>query len=302
MTSLSSTATSKGFPVRMDLSIIIINWNAASHLSRCLESVSALLPAVDEIVVADNHSSDTSLEEARRARGVRLIENQTNRGFAAAANEAVASTSSRFVLLLNSDTLVSPDSARRLHESMLSDPASAIACGPLFGEDGTPQTGFQFRELPTFVSVLSDVLGLEEFLGVISKKPRPQMQMKSGWLASPVQPAAAYWMIRRRAWDGLGGFDELFWPAWFEDVDFCKRLQSSRWHILFNENARAVHIGGVSVPHLGHRRFTRVFYRNLLRYLKKHHPYRFLLLWFPIQFGSLARQYLLSPQKAAQGS
>ena len=183
---------------------------------------------------------------------------------------------------------------------MLSEPGSAIACGPLFGEDGTPQTGFQFRELPTFSSVLTDVLGWEELLAVFSKKPPPQM--KSGWLPSSLQPAAAYWMIRRRAWDELGGFDERFWPAWFEDVDFCKRLESSRWQVLFNENARAVHIGGVSVPHLGHRQFTRVFYRNLLRYLKKHHPYRFLLLWFPIQFGSLTRQYLRPPLKAASGS
>ena len=284
----------------MDLSIIIINWNAASHLSRCLDSVSPLIGEVDEVVVADNHSSDASREKVRRVPGIRLIGNQTNRGFGAAANQAVASTTSRFVLLLNSDTLVSPDSARRLHESMLSDTGSAIACGPLLGEDGTPQTGFQFRALPTFSSVLTDVLGLEELLAVISKKPPPQM--KSGWLPSSLQPAAAYWMIRRRAWDELRGFDERFWPAWFEDVDFCKRLESSRWQVLFNENARAVHIGGVSVPHLGHRRFTRVFYRNLLRYLKKHHPYRFLLLWFPIQFGSLTRQYLRSPLKAASGS
>ena len=92
-----------------------------------------------------------------------------------------------------------------------------------------------------------------------------------------------------------------FGRPWFEDVDFCKRLESSRWKVLFDEKARAVHIGGVSVPRLGHRSFTRVFYRNLLRYLKKHHPYRFLLLWLPIQSGSLIRQYLLSPLTSAEG-
>ena len=284
----------------MDLSIIIINWNAASHLGRCLDSVSALIEDVDEIVVADNHSSDTSRETIRRYPNLRLIENQTNLGFGAAANRAMASTKSRHLLLLNSDTLVSPGNVRRLHESMLSDSDSAIACGPLVGEGGTPQTRFQFRELPTVGSVLTDVLGLEEILAVISTKP--PVQMKTGRLPSSVQPAAAYWMIRRRAWSELGGFDERFWPAWFEDVDFCKRLESSRWKILFDERAGAVHIGGVSVPRLGRRRFTRVFYRNLLRYLKKHHPYRFLLLWLPVQFGSLIRQYLLFSLKSAEGS
>ena len=299
LSGIQKRGTSTTGSVPMDLSIIIINWNAASHLSRCLDSVSALIEEVDEIVVADNHSSDASRETVRRYPDLRLIENKTNLGFGAAANRAVASTSSRHILLLNSDTLVSPGSARRLHESMLSDTGSAIACGPLVGEGGTPQTGFQFRELPTVSSVLTDVLGLEELLAVISKKP--PAQMKTGWLPSSVQPAAAYWMIRRRAWSELGGFDERFWPAWFEDVDFCKRLESSRWKVLFDERARAVHIGGVSVGRLGHRRFTRVFYHNLLRYLKKHHPYRFLLLWLPIQFGSLIRQYLLSPLKSAQG-
>ena len=293
----SGTSTTGSVP--MDLSIIIICWNAASHLSRCLDSLSPLIEEVDEIVVADNHSSDASRETVRRYPDIRLIENQTNLGFGAAANRAVADTNSRHILLLNSDTLVSPGSATRLHESMLSETGSAIACGPLYGEGGTPQSGFQFRELPTVGSVLTDVLGLEELVAIISTKRPPQM--KTGWLPPSVQPAAAYWMIRRSAWSELGGFDERFWPAWFEDVDFCKRLQSSRWKVFFDENAGAVHIGGVSVGRLGHRRFTRVFYGNLLRYLKKHHPYRFLLLWLPIQFGSLIRQYLLSPLMSAGG-
>ena len=297
---IQERGTSTTDSVPMDLSIVIINWNAASHLSRCLDSISALIEEVDEIVVADNDSSDDSRETVRGYPDLRLIENQTNLGFGTAANRALASTNSRYILLLNSDTVVSPGSVRRLHQSMLSDTASAIACGPLVGEGGTPQTGFQFRELPTVLSVLTDVLGLQELLRFIPGKA--PAQMKTGWLPSSVQPAAAYWMIRRRAWSDLGGFDERFWPAWFEDVDFCKRLESSRWKVFFDERARAVHIGGVSVGRLGHRLFTRVFYRNLLRYLKKHHPYRFLLLWLPIQFGSLLRQYLLSPLKSAEGS
>ena len=109
-------------------------------------------------------------------------------------------------------------------------------------------------------------------------------------------------MIRRQAWDELGGFDERFWPAWFEDVDFCKRLQLSRWRILFDANAGAVHIGGVSVDRLGRRRFTRVFYRNLLRYLRKHHPLSFPFLWLPVQMGSLFRQALSPRFEAARVS
>lgn len=282
----------------MDLSIVIVNWNAALHLRRCLDSVSNLLDEVREIVVFDNHSGDASLQVAREAAGVRLVEKGTNLGFAAAANEAIALTSSPFILLLNPDTLVRPRSVRRLYESMRKSPVSGLGCGPLCSEDGTPQTGFQFRELPTAWSVLADVLGVEELVSLLASRPRISLQ--SGPLSASLQPAAAYWMIRRQTWNELEGFDERFWPAWFEDVDFCKRLQFSRWRVLYDDSAGAVHIGGVSVERLGRRRFTRVFYRNLLRYLRKHHPASFPFLWLPVQMGSLFRRILSPPHEAAR--
>ncbi len=283
----------------MDLSVIIVNWNAVSHLTRCLDSVAPLNEDVDEIVVVDNHSSDESCERVGHYPAVHLISNQDNRGFAGAANQGIAATLSRFVLLINSDTRVSPASIRRLYEAMKSDSSSAIACGLLVSHDGVPQTSFQFRRLPTFFSVLSDVSGLDELLTLFCKKE--PFTLKSGSLPPSVQPAAAYWMVRRGAWEALQGFDPRFWPAWFEDVDFCKRLQPTEWQILFCEDAPAVHAGGVSAPRLGHRRFTRVFYANLRRYLGKHHPYGLALLWLPIQCGSLVRQYLWTPIQAVKG-
>ena len=140
-------------PINKPISVVIVNWNAALHLGRCLDSVANLLGEVKEIVVVDNDSRDTSRRVAREAPGVRLVENRTNLGFAAAANETIAVTNGRFILLLNPDTLIRPHSIRRLYESMRESPLSGLACGPLSSEDGTPQTGFQFRGLPTAWSV-----------------------------------------------------------------------------------------------------------------------------------------------------
>ncbi len=284
----------------MDLSVVIVNWNAVSHLTRCLDSISHLSEDVDEIVVVDNHSSDASCQRVGEYSRVLLIANQENRGFGPAANQGIARTRSRFVLLINSDTRVLPASVRKLYEAIESNSNSAIACGSLVRSDGFPQTSFQFRSLPTFSSVLLDVSGLDELLTLFRKKtPAP---LKSGFLPCSVQPAAAYWMVRRGAWEALKGFDPRFWPAWFEDVDFCKRLESTEWRVLFCEEAPALHAGGVSLPSLGHRQFTRVFYTNLKRYLRKHHPYVLALLWFPIQCGSLVRQFLATPIQAVKGS
>ena len=284
----------------MDLSVVIVNWNDVSHLTRCLDSISRLSENVDKIVVVDNHSSDTSCQRAGEYSRVLLIANQENRGFGPAANQGIARTRSRFVLLINSDTRVLPASVRKLYEAIKSNSSSAIACGSLVRNDGVPQTSFQFRRLPTFSSVLFEVSGLDKLFTLFQKKKPPPL--KSGFLPSSVQPAAAYWMVRRGAWEALNGFDPRFWPAWFEDVDFCKRLQSTEWRVFFCEDAPALHDGGVSLPQIGYRRFTQVFYANLKRYLRKHHPYGLALLWFPIQCGSLVRQFLATPIQAVKGS
>jgi N-acetylglucosaminyl-diphospho-decaprenol L-rhamnosyltransferase len=90
---------------------------------------------------------------------------------------------------------------------------------------------------------------------------------------SPVavdQPAAAALMVRRDAYDAIGGFDEQFFPAWYEDVDFCQRLKSAGWEIYFVPDAKFQHVGGYAAELLGARAFAEAYYRNQLRYATKH--------------------------------
>ena len=95
------------------------------------------------------------------------------------------------------------------------------------------------------------------------------------------QPAAACLLVRRDAFDAVGGFDEAFHPAWFEDVDFCRRLLDAGWRIRYVAGARVVHEGGVAMRTLGLGSFSTIWYRNLLRYAGKH--------------GSLATRLALRP-------
>ena len=78
-------------------------------------------------------------------------------------------------------------------------------------------------------------------------------------------------MIRADVFDRLGGFDEAFWPAWWEDVDFCRRLRTAGHRIRYVPDAVFQHQGGASVEALGSRTFERVFAANRRRYVRKHH-------------------------------
>jgi N-acetylglucosaminyl-diphospho-decaprenol L-rhamnosyltransferase len=78
-------------------------------------------------------------------------------------------------------------------------------------------------------------------------------------------------MVTRPALETLGGFDESFYPAWFEDVDLCRRIRSRGGRIRFQPSARFLHHGGSSLRPLGKEKFLVSFHTNQIRYFAKHH-------------------------------
>jgi N-acetylglucosaminyl-diphospho-decaprenol L-rhamnosyltransferase len=85
------------------------------------------------------------------------------------------------------------------------------------------------------------------------------------------QPAGAFLMFSRAAWETVGGFDERYWPVWFEDVDFCARLRSAGYSAYYNPAAVAKHVGSHSVGALGLENRTRYWYGSLLEYAGIHY-------------------------------
>jgi N-acetylglucosaminyl-diphospho-decaprenol L-rhamnosyltransferase len=107
------------------------------------------------------------------------------------------------------------------------------------------------------------------------------------------QPAGAFLMIRRDAWEKLAGFDEDFYPLWFEDVDFLKRAKDNLYRIRFVPESVAKHTGGHSIQKilLEFRQFY--WYRSLLRYSAKHFPPGAeKLVCLAVIFGSVMRTLL----------
>jgi hypothetical protein len=273
----------------MDLSVVIVNWNSGDHLGRLLDSLAPLEEELTETWVVDNASRDSSLDGFGDYPAVRILALTENLGFAGAANEAISRSNSSFVLLLNPDIQVIPESMSRLYQEMVVRPRAGIVCGSLRDLDGKPQNGFQIRPLPTWKNVLSDVLFIDDLKEWWSGSRPSQGGDQTRKLVFE-QPAAAAWLLRKEAWSELGGFDTRFYPAWFEDVDFCRRMHDSDWEIFHFPHLPLIHQGGLALEQLSYPAFVGIFYNNLLRYLKKHHPRSYPMLWLPVQSGMWARR------------
>ena len=277
------------------LSAVIVNWNSGSCLAHLLESMEPLGKNWTGVVVVDNGSQDGSSRPARGRDGVELVEAGENLGFAGAANRGIARVATPWVLLLNPDITLRAGAVDTLCREVGERPRCGIATGTLLSASGrTPQ----IRPLPRPWTLLRDAVFLDELLAAAgldrrgdSAEDEPAANDSSLRAVEVEQPAAAFWMLRRRAWEAIGGFDRRFHPAWFEDVDFCRRLLASGWEILHFPRLRVgTHLGGSSLDRLGYAAFVEIYYRNMLRYLAKHHKLAYPLAGPLIRLGALARR------------
>jgi GT2 family glycosyltransferase len=255
-----------------DVSILIVNWNAGPMLARC---VKAAIATHAEVVVVDNASTDGSADAvAARLPAVHLLRQRTNLGFAGGVNVATRAASGRWLLLLNPDAVPSTDAIVRLRQTLLEVPGAGAVGACLVAEDGAPQSGFAVRRFPALTTWACDLLLVDNvWPGNPARRRYLAADTPLDGLA-PIevdQPAGACFMVSREAMERVGGLDERFHPAWFEDVDLCRRLKAAGYGVLFEPRARVPHLGGVSVPSLGRVGFERAWYRNMRRYARKHH-------------------------------
>ncbi len=273
------------------VAIVIVTYNSAEEIGVCLDSLSGLKDT--EIVVVDNASSDATTAEVSR-RDVRLIANPTNAGFAGGVNIGVRATTAPYVLLLN------PDASLRTGLDALvaafDDPKTGAAGGMLTGPDGKPQVGFMARNLPTPAVLIFEVLGINRLW------PGNPVNWHYRCLGEDVrlpklvgQPAGAFLLFSRRAWETVGGFDERYWPVWFEDVDFCTQLERAGYHVWYVPDAVAQHTGGHSVGTLPVESRQLYWYGSLLEYGSKYYsPVNYRMVCFAVCAGAVVRALFAS--------
>lgn len=232
-----------------------------------MEALTKMAPHVRTVVV-DNASSDRTVDLVRAQGGAKLIANERNRGFAAAVNRGVREAAAGdFILLLNPDT----ELLTAIAPLVESAGRGGVAAGRLVDAAGDTQAGFTIRRFPTPISLAFELLGINRLW------PSNQVNRAYRYLdrdldqpGSVEQPAGAFLMFRQDVWEKLGGWDEQFYPVWFEDVDFCRRAVDAGYQIAYVPSAVARHRGGHSVSRVSSQRRASYWCVSLLTYAAKH--------------------------------
>ncbi len=251
-----------------DLSLLIVTWNSERWIDRCLRSIPAACEGLEyEVVVHDNASSDATIAHLGDAK---LIRSGVNAGFATGTNRAFAASRGRYVFLLNPDCELAPRALTSLFHFLEMNPHIAAAAPLLNDEGGGTQREFQLRRLPTLGTLVAEVLMLDK---LFPRNPATaRYRYRDLDLTEPrriEQPAGAALLLRRDVVEEIGPLDEQFAPAWFEDVDYCRRLAERKKEVWVVPAAQVRHFGGASLEHMDFERFVDIWYRNMWRYARK---------------------------------
>jgi len=235
----------------LDLSVLIVTWNSERWIDRCLRSIPAACAGLEYEVVIHDNSRD-------------------NAGFAGGTNRAFQSSKGRYVFLLNPDCELESGAVASLFQFLEAHPEIAAAAPLLRDEGGESQRNFQLRRLPTLAALTAEALMIDK---VWPGNPvTAKYRYRDLDLSEPrriEQPAAAALLLRRDVVEEIGPLDEQFAPAWFEDVDYCRRLAEQKKEIWVVPAAHAQHFGGASLEHMDFAGFVEIWYRNMWRYSHK---------------------------------
>ena len=242
-----------------DVSVVVVTFNSAEWIERCLDSVRDY-----ETIVVDHGSTDGTIELVRQTfPETRLIE-QENLGMGGGNNTGMRLASGRYFLLLNSDAWVLDEGIEELARFGDDHPDAAVVGPRLLNPDGSLQRSA--RAFPTLWRLTTEYL----FLRKLAPRSRALNTFYEGgfdhdelrevdWLFG------ACLLVRRDAADEVGLFDEDFF-MFSEETDWCYRFRQAGWSVYFFPGAEVVHVGGAS--HGG-----RLFAENVrghLRFLAKH--------------------------------
>jgi GT2 family glycosyltransferase len=256
------------------LSIVIVSFNAADDLARCLESLHRSPPArPHDIVVVDNASTDGSAELVRRRwPDTQVLELPANVGFAAGTNAGIRATTGGRILCLNSDTIVPPGAIDALADRLAAHPDAAAAGPRLVDADGRAELSFGPMISP-FGELRQKMIGAlyDRRFGPVDRWVEQATRTESfvDWVSG------ACLLVSRADAESVGLFDERYF-LYTEDVDFCAALRARGRRILFTPAAQITHLRGRSRA-AAPARANAAYRRSQIAFYEKHHP-----RWAPV--------------------
>jgi hypothetical protein len=256
----------------VDISIVIVGWNAKHYLELCLENLATAPPRRSmEILIVDNASSDGSVEmiEARFPY-VKLIKSNENLGFAKGNNVAIRQCQGRYIALVNPDVIVFPGCLDALADFLDQNPKVGNVGPRVLNPDMTMQS--TCRRFPTLWNNFCSATGLATAFKNSKFFAGEHMFYFPHDRTLPVDVlVGCFSMIRRETFEEVGLLDEdLF--MYGDDVDWCRRCWMAGWQVVFFPGAKAIHDRGkITAPYPV--RFAVAQQKSVLHYWSKHHSF-----------------------------
>jgi GT2 family glycosyltransferase len=244
-------------------SLIVINWNGAAFLDACLQALLPQAQAGDEIIVVDNDSTDDSVQLVQaHFSGVQVLCNERNRGYAGGANTGLRAAQGDTLVLLNPDVKVHAGCLAALKEALGEKKVGVVGCKLYYpGGDVIQHAG----GIITFPQATADHHGYRQ---------RDNGQWEQERQVDYVTGAAL--ALQRDVLDEVGFFDEGFYPAYYEEADYCFRARQAGYEVHYAPQAVATHHEHAALGEESYH-YLRYFHRNRLRFVLKHRGPRYFL-------------------------
>jgi len=262
---------------RDSVSIIIVIHNSLPILEKSIRSVLvAAKSSVCRLIVVDNRSTDKSIDTVSTlAPEARIIRNESNRGFAAACNQAAAVSDSQYLLFVNPDLEVDPGAIDTLVAFSTEQENIGAVAGRLRYPDGRFQANC--RKLPDRTNIF---LSRGSMLSRLFSGGSPYTLGDTDEVCSVPAVAGTFMMIDRSVFLAVGGFDERFF-MYMEDTDLCHRLNLSGLTNYFVPDAGAVHHWGCGST-AGRVKRSWMHHRSVWNYYLKHFPDGYSVVLLPL--------------------
>jgi GT2 family glycosyltransferase len=254
------------------LSLIIITYNSAAQLGACLRAVGELrTPPEFEVIVVDNASSDRSAAVAAEFPGVRVVAERQNWGFAGGVNRGVRVAKGEIIALLNPDATPQPHWLEELI-APLSDSQIGVVGSKVLGPDGRIQSVGSILQQPVLLSA-------HRGDGEVDKGQYDEIT--DVWSVHGAAMA-----FQREVWDALGGLSEDYFPAYWEESDFCERARGKGYRVVVAPRAVVRHSEATTTGKYSPE-FYYYYHRNRLAYLSDHFEWRYI--WDEFRLAEHAR-------------
>lgn len=230
-------------PVTMlDLSIIIVTYNSEKYIGACVDSIAQNVRGLTyEVLVVDNLSTDSTPAILQQKQNVQLIRNEKNFGFATANNKGIAQANGNFILILNPDIILTPETdLKALMDYFKTNPSTGIISPRLFYEDGKVQENA--RKFPSLLTFFIRGFRLEKYVQRFSFYKNHSVFS----YISCTTPVEVDWVIGafmftpKEIIRQVGLFDQRFF-MYYEDADLCSRMKRKGYSIVYCPGVSAIH-------------------------------------------------------------